>query len=116
MKGRDTVKRRTAKGRFVRALHAISDLCRRMRHDPIEEQHRRLAGKLNGHYAYYGITHNMPRVKRLWDYTKRLWRKWLDRRSQRHAMPWEKFCKLLARYPLPPPRIVHSYVVSPARP
>jgi len=114
--GRDTVMRRTAKDRFKRALRDISHTCRAMRHEKLEEQRQVLAGKLRGHYAYFGITHNRSRVRRLWDLTKRLWRKWLDRRSQQHAMPWDRFERLLARYPLPLPRIVHSYVASPASP
>jgi hypothetical protein len=39
---------------------------------------------------------------------KRIWRKWLDRRSQRSRMTWDRFDKLLERYPLSRPRIVHS--------
>ena len=114
--GREVVMRRTAKDRFKRALRAISNYCRKARHEEVPEQQKRLSSKLIGHYAYYGITHNKRRLARFWDLTKRLWRKWLDRRSQKHSMPWETFGRLLERYALPPPRIVHSYVVSPARP
>ena len=41
---------------------------------------------------------------------QRAWRKWLDRRNSRREMDWDRFNRLLQRYPLPPPRIVHSYV------
>ena len=34
-----------------------------------------------------------------------IWRKWLDRRSQRARMSWERMTKLLERYPLPRPRL-----------
>lgn len=115
-RGREVVMRRTAKGRFMRALRAIAAFCAEARHEKVREQHRRLSSKLVGHYAYYGITHNMRRIARFGDLTKRLWRKWLDRRSQTHSMPWEKFVRLLARYPLPRPRIVHSYVASAVSP
>jgi RNA-directed DNA polymerase len=36
------------------------------------------------------------------------WQKWLNRRSQRSGMPWDRFSHLLDRYPLPKTRIVHA--------
>ena len=32
--------------------------------------------------------------------------KWLNRRGKKGCCSWEKFAKLLARYPLPTPRIL----------
>ena len=52
------IKRKTAKSRFRRALHAIWEWCRKHLHDPVRDQHRQLRLKLQGHYAYYGITGN----------------------------------------------------------
>jgi RNA-directed DNA polymerase len=40
---------------------------------------------------------------------ERIWRYWLNRRSRQGDMPWERFKRILARHPLPKPRIVHSY-------
>jgi len=40
---------------------------------------------------------------------KRMVGKWLDRRTRGKDMTWEKFHKLLQRYPIPEPRIVHRY-------
>lgn len=40
---------------------------------------------------------------------KRSWYKWLNRRSRDKQMPWPRFNRLLDRYPLPRPRIVHQY-------
>jgi predicted site-specific integrase-resolvase len=37
--------------------------------------------------------------------TRRAWFKWLCRRSQRRRRTWERFRRLLERYPLPRPRI-----------
>ena len=39
---------------------------------------------------------------------QRRWRYWLNRRSRKAAMPWARFRRLLAHYPLPPPRVIHS--------
>lgn len=107
-KGNWVVKRRTAKDRFSRAIRTIARWCRKARHWPIEDQHRALTLKLRGHYNYYGITGNSPCLA-AFDYAvQRVWRKWLNRRSQRGRMTWQRFARLLARYPLPAPVAVHS--------
>jgi hypothetical protein len=62
------------------------------------------------HYAYYGITGNARALKGFLYAVHREWRKWLDRRDRLREMPWDRFNRLLQRYAIPPPRIVHSYV------
>lgn len=109
--GRPVVRRRTAKDRLRRTLVATNQWCRRHRHRPVAEQHRRLSRALRGHYAYYGVTGNIRALQRVQHRTKRLWIKWLQRRSQRR-MNWETAQRLLERYPLPPVRIVHSAIVA----
>ena len=78
------------------------------RHWPVEEQHAQLVMKLRGHYAYYGITGNSRALGDFCHFVKAAWRKWLDRRSNRAGMGWGKFMRLLGRYPLPVPVVVHS--------
>ncbi|MCP4592964.1 MAG: group II intron reverse transcriptase/maturase [bacterium] len=107
-KGIPTIKRRTARGRFARTLVRFADWCRRNRHKPVAWQHRKICQALLGHDAYYGITGNSEALWRLRNQVRRIWRKWLDRRSRAARMHWEKFILLLRRYPLPPGRVVHS--------
>jgi group II intron reverse transcriptase/maturase len=107
-RGRWVIRRRTMSRRLSRALQAVAQWCRRYRHQSVREQHRRLSRKLQGHYAYYGITGNIRALQRFACAVAAIWRKWLDRRSQRARMYWARFKALLQRYPLPPPRIVHS--------
>jgi RNA-directed DNA polymerase len=104
------VKRQTMSKRLSRAVRSIAQWCREYRHLPISEQHTRLSQKVRGHYAYYGITGNARALERFLSAVHRAWRKWLDRRNNRREMTWARFNRLLKRYPLPPPRIVHSYV------
>ncbi|MGH9893094.1 MAG: group II intron reverse transcriptase/maturase, partial [bacterium] len=59
-RGKWVVKRKTAANRFRRSLQAVSAWCRRHRHLAVGEQQRKLNQKLQGHYAYYGITGNAP--------------------------------------------------------
>jgi group II intron reverse transcriptase/maturase len=108
-KGFWVVKQRTAQDRFSRALRRLRAWCRWHRHDPLEAQHRALTQKLEGHYAYYGITSNSDGIKNFFYQAERAWHAALARRSQR-GFSWEKMRRLLERLPLPPPRIVHRYV------
>jgi len=107
-KGRWVIQRKTVTDRFTRALRMVGCWCREHRHRAVRDQHQALGRKLRGHYAYYGITGNARALARFLHGVRRLWRKWLDRRSWRARMDWEKFDRLTVRYPLPPPRVVHS--------
>jgi len=103
------VKRKTAKKKLKQAVRRVYEWCKRNRHKSVEEQWRTLSRKLHGHYGYYGITFNIRGVISFYEEAKRSWRKWLNRRSRDKDMPWERFNRLLKRYPLPTPRIVHQY-------
>ena len=107
-RGNRVVQRKTATKRLSRALGSLREWCRRNRHLPVGRQQQKLRQKLQGHYAYYGITGNFRSLKSFFWEAHRIWRSWLNRRSQRAGMVWGKFNRLLRRYPLPQPRIVHS--------
>jgi group II intron reverse transcriptase/maturase len=68
-----------------------------------------LESKLRGHYHYYGVSENYAGIARFYKITIKLVMKWLNRRSQKRKMNWDKFNKYLEHYPLPKPRIVHSF-------
>jgi group II intron reverse transcriptase/maturase len=108
-KGNWVVQRKTAKKKFKQAVRRVYRWCKENRHMPVKEQWVTLSRKVQGHYGYYGITFNMRGVKGFYEQVKRSWRKWLNRRSRDKDMPWERFNRLLERYPLPEPRIVHHY-------
>jgi group II intron reverse transcriptase/maturase len=56
--------------------------------------------KLRGHYAYYGVTTNSKVNTYYWICTQILY-KWLNRRSQKRSMSWQKFHQRLKQNPLP---------------
>jgi RNA-directed DNA polymerase len=106
-KGNWVVSRKTAKSRLSRALKGISLWMRENRHEPISEQHRVLVLKVRGHYNYYGITGNSRALDSFRYWARRLWCKWLSRRS--NASPGRRsISKLLEAYPLPLARIRHA--------
>ena len=115
-KGVWVVKHKTAASRFGRAVKGLAHWCRVNRHQPVPWQHQQLIGKLRGHEAYYGLTGNAPALRRLRYEVARVWQKWLNRRSHRAAMPWERFQGLLQRYPLPAPVLDHSVYRHVAKP
>jgi group II intron reverse transcriptase/maturase len=107
-KGYKVVRRKTASSRLSRGLKRLGRWCRTYRHLSVADQQRGLDRKLRGHYNYFGITGNARALARFHRATERLWRKWLSRRSHSARLDWTRFKRLLARYPLPPPRVVHS--------
>jgi group II intron reverse transcriptase/maturase len=106
--GKWVVKRKTMSARLTKAVRAIGDWCRTHRHLPVREQHAKLGPKIRGHYAYYGITGNGHKLECFLFLVTRVWKRWLSRRHRKRTMTWARFAPLLARYPLPAVRIVHS--------
>ena len=101
------LKRKTAKDRLRRSLTAVNRWCCTHRHASITEQHRMLVWKLRGHCAYFGIRGNASSLTTFGFHVVHIWQKWLNRRSQQRSMPWKRFLRLLARYPLPRMTAVH---------
>jgi RNA-directed DNA polymerase len=114
-RGKWIVKPKTARQRLSRGLKRIAEWCRRNRHRPVVEQHKELCRKLQGHFAYYGITGNGLWLRKFKQGVRRIWQQWLHRRSRSSTdMPWDRFTRLLERYRLPPVRVVHSiYAAKP---
>lgn len=104
-RGRWKFRRKTAKSRFGRSLKAINQWLRSVRHLPVAIQAKQLGLKLQGHFAYYGVSGNADSINRFHYEARCLWRKWLSRRSQRAWLTWAKFNRLLAHHPLPRARL-----------
>ncbi len=96
---------KTRSARLRRSIQAVADWCRRHRHLPVKEQHAALTRRIQGHFNYFGISGNFRSLLLFAEETKRVWYKWLRRRSQQAHLTWEKYDELLQRLPLPRPRI-----------
>ena len=103
--GKWTLKRKTASARFSRALRALNGWMAHARHLPLKKQAATLAAKLRGHYNYYGTKRNASSISRFHYEARRLWKRWLSRRSQRAWLTWDKYARILKKYPLPKPRV-----------
>lgn len=108
-RGRFTVHVRTMAKRLNRGVKAMTDWCKKHRHDPVSEQKNMLNAKLRGHYQYYGRSSNYRCLWQFYRRTCRLWRTWLSRRTRGHPLTWERFTEILRQHPLLKPRITHSW-------
>jgi hypothetical protein len=107
-KGNWVIKKQTSKKRLKRTLKSYWEWCRKNRHMRIKEQHTKLCQKLRGFYQYAGVKCNYGALEAVLEGAKQAWRYWLGRRHKSRAIPWEKFHKMLDRFPLPRPRIIHQ--------
>jgi group II intron reverse transcriptase/maturase len=105
-KGGWAVTCKTRRARLARAFKAVHDWCRSNRHLPVKEQHAALTRRVQGHMNYFGVNGNIRSIKRLVHRVAVVWHMWLNRRSQRACLNWERFNDLLRDFPLPMPRIV----------
>jgi len=110
-RGNFTVHVKTMKKRLRRSLNAISVWCQKHRHDDVELQWKSLNAKLRGHYEYYGRPTNYRSLLQFHRGVRRIWRKWLNRRTRGKTLTWKNYQNLLDRLPLLPPRITRPWAV-----
>jgi group II intron reverse transcriptase/maturase len=97
---------KTRRARLGRAIQAVYAWCRSHRHEDVAVQHAGLRSRLQGHFNYFGVNGNLGSLACLLYHATRAWHKWLNRRSQRARLSWERFLALLQTYPLPRLRVV----------
>jgi group II intron reverse transcriptase/maturase len=110
--GKFKVGRKTSKKRFQRSCKTMNRWLSEIRNKmPLKEWWKQLIAKMKGHYAYYGMSDNGRSLNAYHNRVRQLVYKWMNRRSQRKTMNWDKFCEYVKRYPLPTPRIVHKFYI-----
>lgn len=113
--GNFTIHVRTMRKRLRRSVAHVSAWCQHHRHDPVEKQCEILNSKLRGHYRYYGRPTNHGSLWRYHRLVRRIWKKWLNRRTRGNALNWDTYVKLLDRYPLLQPYISHPWTGAGSR-
>jgi len=115
-KGFFKVSRKTSRKKFSAKCKEMNEWLKSIRNlIETKEWWKILRAKLRGHFQYYGVSENYRSIYRFYNCTIRMVRKWMNRRSQKKTMSWEKYSKYLGYYPLPKPRIVHKFFLSPER-
>ena len=95
------MRRKTISKRFTAKLKAYKEWLKANRTLPTGEILLTTAAKLRGHFAYYGVSDNAKSINSFAYWVTLTLFKWLNRRGKRGCYSWEKFNKLLKRYPLP---------------
>jgi group II intron reverse transcriptase/maturase len=109
-RGKFKIGRRTSRKKFVTKCKEMNDWLGKIRNKvETKEWWKILKAKVRGHIQYYGVSENYAGIAKFYKITVRLARKWLNRRSQKRKMSWDKFIHYLERYPLPKPKIVHNF-------
>jgi RNA-directed DNA polymerase len=106
--GRFQIRRKSRRDRRWAKLREIKDELRRRMQQTIPQQGRWLRQVLTGYYAYHAVPTNFRSLGAFRDHVTRLWARTLRRRSQKHALTWERMGKVADAW-LPPPQILHPW-------
>jgi RNA-directed DNA polymerase len=94
--------------RLTAKLKEVYLQLRRRFNSTIPEMGAYLRSVVLGHMRYYGVPLNFPALQRFRHIIGRLWKRALDRRSQRARIRWDRMSRYIERW-LPPVHICHPY-------
>jgi RNA-directed DNA polymerase len=106
--GRFLLKRKTRSDRMRARLKEIKEEMRRRMHQSIPEQGKWLRQVVTGYFAYHAVPTNSRALNAFRHHVTNLWRRSLQRRSQKDRTTWERIKKLVDDF-LPQPRILHPW-------
>ena len=109
-KGRFIMGHKTSKGSLNKGFKATQSFIRKARnHLPLKEIWPLVKSRLIGHYNYFAISGNYRCVRQYYGLVVSSVFNWINRRSQKKSMDWQQYLAYLKIYPLPKPRIYHSF-------
>ena len=96
---------KTSSKKFNAKLKRMKEWCKKYRNTyKMADLWRFLCRKLIGHVNYFGVSFNNRMVGRFIRRSTREFFKWMNRRSQKRSMNWEKFNLFL--FTFPPPKVI----------
>src|SRR3954463_2094262 len=102
------LQRKSRADRMRATLRRVKDALRRRMHQPIPVQGRWLQQVVRGFFAYHAVPTNLPALVTFRHRVIEIWWRTLKRRSQKHALTWERMGKVADDW-LPQPRILHPW-------
>ena len=102
------LRRQTIRQRLTRKLGELKDELGRRRHDSTQQVGGWLNAVLRGHFGYYGVPGNTRALRAFRDQVTRLWKRALERRSQKGRVSWSRMRGLAKRF-LPPALATHPH-------
>jgi RNA-directed DNA polymerase len=111
-RGSFVVGHKTQRERFTKKLQEVGIRLQKLRSVGGRAMMLYIKRHLQGHMAYYAISGNSRSLRNYVYRVSRLLFKWLNRRSQRRSVSWERFSKVLKDW-LPSTRIRHNMYATP---
>ena len=108
LRGKDIIKRRTSRKKLRKSIKNFNEWCKMMRNKKLKTLFKKLNAKLRGYYNYYGIIGNYDSLEEFFNISLKILYKWLNRRSQRKSMNWDKFEEIIGWYNVCKSRIVEK--------
>lgn len=102
------LKRKSRRDRMRAKLREIKETLWRRMHDSIPQQGRWLGQVVRGYFNYHAVPTNVESLCAFRYHVIDLWRRALQRRSQRDRTTWERMTRLAAAF-LPAARILHPW-------
>ena len=103
-KQKKLLKVKTAPKKLAKCIEAFTDWIKETRYKKrLDDLWELAATKLRGHYQYYGVSFNRPKLNHYYYTAIRALFKWLNRRSQKRSFTLERFNRRLMYNPLPKP-------------
>ena len=114
-RGKFIMGHKTARRKLARSIMQTKEWLKKIRNKcRMKEWWPTLIAKLRGHYNYYGISGNMRCLRQFYSGVIRLVFKWVNRRSQKKSMNWDRYLEYLRGHPLTLPKIYHNlYTLRP---
>lgn len=105
-KGNRKVQRMTSPKKRQASEMRTREWVKENRHTPVKQLMKRLSRRLAGYWNYYGVTGNMTSLQKYWREVVRALYKWLNRRSQKKSLTWERLYRMLKKHGVPEPQII----------
>lgn len=102
------LQRHSRRDRLRATLARVKLLLKRRMHWPIPEQGRWLGQVVRGWFGYHAVPTNFRALDAFRHHVVELWRRTLNRRSQKASTPWTRMTRLAHDY-LPAARISHPW-------
>ena len=108
LKGKFLILRKSRSDRVRAKLREIKDELRKRMHEPIPEQGKWLRQVVGGFFAYHAVPTNDDTLGTFRRRVEELWKRSLQRRSQRADLTWARMQRLADDW-LPKPKILHPW-------
>jgi group II intron reverse transcriptase/maturase len=95
----------TSKKKLKQKKQNVKQWLKTQRNENILDIIDRINKKIVGHYAYYGVSGNYKSLVTFHKYIEVALYKMLTRRSQRSYLNWDRYYKVLSKYPLKEPKL-----------